>query len=335
MATSTWSVSKSIRLYQVNGWGRPYFDVNDAGNVVVRPNPDVEREVDLFELAKDLQARGLALPILVRFSEILANRIKAVNQAFAQAIGEYEYPGVYRGVYPVKVNPQRHVVEEIVEYGKPYDFGLEVGSKPELLIALASMRDSGGLLICNGYKDQTYIETALIAHRLNRTVIIVLERMAELPLVIKAAKRLGITPNIGVRAKLASQRHGTLVRVGRRTRQVRSGGRGDRRARRPPGPGEHARLPEAPSLPHRQPDLEHHPHQERPARSRVHLCGAREDGMRDGLPGRRAAGSPSTTTARRPISTHRATTRSPSTPPTSSSPSRRPATRRTCRRRPS
>lgn len=200
-----WNVERSARLYQIRGWGSPYFFINEGGHVVVQPNPELERQLDLFELARDLQARGIPLPILVRFAEIIAHRIKAVNNAFGQAIAENDYKGVYRGVYPVKVNPQRHVVQEVVEAGKQYNFGLEVGSKPELLIALSMMRDSGGLIICNGYKDSTFMETALIAQQFDKTVIIVLEQLGELDLVLKAAKRLGITPNIGVRAKLASK----------------------------------------------------------------------------------------------------------------------------------
>jgi arginine decarboxylase len=200
-----WSIEKSVQLYQVEGWGHPYFMINDQGHVEVHPRPDLDRGVDLFDLANELTDRGIALPILLRFPQIVGHRIKAINEAFRRAIEEYEYDGVYRGVYPVKVNPQHRLVAEVIEQGRPYQFGLEVGSKPELLIALAAMREPGSLVICNGYKDATYIETALIAQRFDRTVIIVLERLQELKLVLEAAKRLGITPAIGVRAKLASK----------------------------------------------------------------------------------------------------------------------------------
>ncbi|MBM4361388.1 MAG: biosynthetic arginine decarboxylase, partial [Deltaproteobacteria bacterium] len=200
-----WTVEDSAELFQIRGWGAPYFSVNARGRVEVRPDPDSERAIDLYDLAMDLQARGIELPILVRFSEILAHRIRSINEAFTQAIEEYEYKGVYRGVFPVKVNQQRHIVEEVVEFGKPWGFGLEVGSKPELLIALAMMRDSAGLVICNGYKDLTYIETALIAQRFDRTVIVVLERIEEFGLVLKASERLGIRPILGVRSKLATK----------------------------------------------------------------------------------------------------------------------------------
>jgi arginine decarboxylase len=200
-----WDVEQSSELFQILGWGAPYFSINEKGHVDVRPDPDTDKAIDLFDLAQDLQARGIELPILVRFSEILAHRIRSINEAFGQAIAEYEYKGVYRGVYPVKVNQQRHIVEEIVEFGKQWSFGLEVGSKPELLIALAFMRDSSGIVICNGYKDLTYIETALIAQRFDRTVIVVLERIEEFDLVLKASERLGIRPILGVRAKLAAK----------------------------------------------------------------------------------------------------------------------------------
>jgi arginine decarboxylase len=202
---TSWSPKKSAKLYQVSGWGAPYFSVNAAGHVAVTPNPESEQAIDLYELIQDVRARGLDLPILVRFSDILAHRIKRINECFAKAMTEYDYKGRYRGVFPVKVNQQRHVVEEVVEFGRPWGFGLEVGSKAELLIALATMKDSEGLIVCNGYKDLHYIETALIAQRFDNTVIIVLERLEEFDLVLKASERLGIQPMLGVRAKLSSK----------------------------------------------------------------------------------------------------------------------------------
>ncbi|NRA36220.1 MAG: biosynthetic arginine decarboxylase [Polyangiaceae bacterium] len=200
-----WTADSSEELYQVSGWGAPYFSVNDAGRVEVRANPNGDSRIDLFELTEDLRARGLQLPLLIHFSDILAHRIRRINESFLRAIQECEYDGDYRGVYPVKVNQQRHIVEEVVRFGAPWGFGLEVGSKPELLIALASMRDSAGLIICNGYKDRSYIETALVAQRLGRTVVIVLERMEEFELVYAGSQRLDIKPMLGVRAKLTSK----------------------------------------------------------------------------------------------------------------------------------
>src|SRR6478736_1240648 len=136
-----WSPERSAQRYQITGWGSPYFQVNARGQVEVTPNPDRAQCINLHDLTQELCARGLELPLLIRFSDIVADRIKRLNEAFAKAIAEYEYPGSYRGVYPVKVNQQRHLVEEIVHYGRAWNFGLEAGSKPELLIALSVMQD--------------------------------------------------------------------------------------------------------------------------------------------------------------------------------------------------
>ena len=200
-----WTPKDSSERYQVRGWGLPYFFVNERGHVEVRPDGRTERAVDLYALAQDLTARGLVLPLLVRFSDIVAHRIERINDSFQRAITEYDYEGSYRGVYPVKVNQQRHLVEEVVEFGRPWHFGLEAGSKPELLIALATMEDTGGLIICNGYKDARYIETALIAQQFERKVIVVLERLEELELVVKASQALNIRPLLGVRARLTAK----------------------------------------------------------------------------------------------------------------------------------
>ena len=201
----TWLPDRSAQLYQIQGWGSDYFSVSDNGHVVVRPDPRHELPIDLYELVGDLTMRGSDLPLLIRFSDIIADRIRRINECFRRAIGEYEYGGTYRGVYPVKVNQQRHLVEEVVEAGRPWQFGLEAGSKPELLIALAAMHDAGGLIICNGYKDSKYIETALVAQKFDKTVIIVLERIEELDLVLHASEKLDISPLLGVRAKLTAK----------------------------------------------------------------------------------------------------------------------------------
>jgi arginine decarboxylase len=200
-----WTTEESSALYQIGGWGEPYFSINAAGHVAVSPTNDSESQIDLYHLVQDLEKRGLSMPMLIRFSDILADRIARLNHCFAQAIKEYEYANVYKGVYPVKVNQQRHVVEELVEYGRPFQFGLEAGSKPELLIALSTLKTPGALIICNGYKDSEYIETALLAQRLGQTPIIVLERFHELHLVLEAARKLNIRPILGVRAKLTAR----------------------------------------------------------------------------------------------------------------------------------
>ena len=200
-----WSIAKSAETYQIRGWGEPYFRINEAGHIEVRPDPTIDRGIDLYELVRQLGARGLDLPLLIRFPGILHDRIRLINQCFRTAMEEYGYEGTYRGVFPVKVNQQRHLVEEIVDCGRPWRYGLEAGSKPELLIALAAMDDEDGFIICNGYKDLTYFETALVAQRFDNTVITVLERIEELDLAFKASEKLGIRPMLGVRAKLSSK----------------------------------------------------------------------------------------------------------------------------------
>jgi arginine decarboxylase len=201
-----WTTQKSAEIYQIRGWGEPYFSISERGTVVVSPDPEKpERKIDLFELVGDLEARGLDMPLLIRFSDVLKDRIRRLNECFGKAIKEYDYPGAYRGVFPVKVNQQKHLIDEVVEFGAPWQYGLEAGSKPELLIALSAISDPNGLIICNGYKDHKYIETALLAQRFGKTVIVVLERIEELDFALKAAERTGIRPTLGIRAKLSSR----------------------------------------------------------------------------------------------------------------------------------
>lgn len=202
---SPWSIEHSKKLYHIKGWGEPYFDINDAGHVTVRANPRQANRVDLYELSKQIQQRGLEFPILLRFPDILEHRIELLNTCFHQAITTHDYRNTYRGVFPIKVNQQRHLIEDLVAAGKKWHYGLEAGSKPELLIALASMKGQAGFIICNGYKDRAFIETALIAQQFDNTVIIVLEREDELEMVLAASVKLGIRPLLGVRSKLASK----------------------------------------------------------------------------------------------------------------------------------
>jgi arginine decarboxylase len=200
-----WTIEDSEELYRIRGWGEPYFSINAVGRVTVSPKGDRGGSLDLYELVEALRQRNLELPLLIRFSDILADRIERLNACFAKAIARYNYPGTYRGVFPVKCNQQRHLVEELVRFGKPYQFGLEAGSKPELLIALASLSTPGALMICNGYKDREYIETAMLATRLGQQPIIVLEQPEEVELAIDVSHQLGIKPILGVRAKLSSK----------------------------------------------------------------------------------------------------------------------------------
>lgn len=203
-----WSTEDSEDLYRIKSWGEPYFSINTAGNVVISPQGERGGSIDLMELVGALKRRNLALPLLIRFPDVLQDRLDRLNSAFARAFTRYGYPGVYRGVFPVKCNQQRHLVENLVEFGKKYHFGLEAGSKPELLIALANLTTEGALLICNGYKDDAYVETAILGQRLGRTVLIVVEQLDEVRMVINASRKLGLKPTIGVRAKLSSRGEG-------------------------------------------------------------------------------------------------------------------------------
>jgi arginine decarboxylase len=200
-----WSIEDSEELYRINGWGDPYFSINAAGHVTVSPQGERGGALDLYTLVEDLKQRDLNLPMLIRFSDILEDRIERLNACFARAIARYNYAGNYRGVFPVKCNQQRHLVEDLVRFGRPHQFGLEAGSKPELMIALATLDTPGALLICNGYKDKEYIETAMLSQRLGQTPIIVLEQLEEVELVVAARQRLGIEPILGVRAKLTTK----------------------------------------------------------------------------------------------------------------------------------
>ncbi len=201
----SWTIEDSEKLYRIQGWGEPYFSINAAGHVTVSPKGDRGGSLDLCELVESLKQRNLALPLLIRFSDILEDRIDRLNSCFARAIARYNYKNVYRGVFPVKCNQHRQLIQDLVRFGKPHHFGLEAGSKPELMIALATLKTPGALLICNGYKDREYIETAILAQRLGQTSVIVLEQIEEVELAIAASKALGIKPILGVRAKLTTK----------------------------------------------------------------------------------------------------------------------------------
>ena len=203
-----WTIEDSEELYRIKGWGEPYFSINARGNITVSPQGDRGGSLDLKKLVEGLKQRDFQLPVLIRFSEILADRLERLNACFAKAIARYSYEGVYQGVFPVKCNQQRHIVEDLVRFGKAFQFGLEAGTKPELMIALASLNTPGALIICNGYKDESYIETAMLGQRLGQKPIIVLEQVEEVDIAIATAKRLGIQPSLGVRAKLAAKGSG-------------------------------------------------------------------------------------------------------------------------------
>ena len=206
-----WTIRDSAELYNIAGWARDFFSINESGNVEVTPQGPGTLKIDLKELVDDLQSRGLNLPILIRFSDVLRTRLAQLFGAFQQAIVENDYKGVYRGVYPIKVNQQRHVVEELMEDGKPFNLGIEAGSKPELLVALALQENPEALILCNGYKDRAFIETALLAQKLGRRVVITIDRMGELETILAAAADLDLRPVIGVRARLTTKGAGKWV----------------------------------------------------------------------------------------------------------------------------
>jgi arginine decarboxylase len=205
--TDRWSSQDASELYDVASWGKGYFSVSEEGNMLVHPEKDPTRSIDLKKLIDTLVLRGISMPILIRFAEILKHRLGELHDAFDVAIREHKYNGGYTCVYPIKVNQQRQVVEEVLEFGRPYKFGLEAGSKPELLAVMA-LADNDTPIICNGFKDDEYIEMAMWAQKIGRKIIPVVEKYTELSLIAKYAERIGVRPTIGIRAKLASRGSG-------------------------------------------------------------------------------------------------------------------------------
>ena len=257
-----WTTAEAADLYDVASWGKGYFSVGTNGHLWVHPNKDPGRALDLKELVDNLQLRGIALPLLIRFGQILQHRLGEMHQAFQNAIAEHNYHGNYCCVYPIKVNQQRQVVEEVFEYGRPFKFGLEAGSKPELLAVLA-IADNETPIICNGFKDDEYIEMVMLASKIGRRIIPVVEKYTELDLIQKHSARVGVRPTIGLRIKLASRGSGrwkssggyrskfglTVTEAIARAGTAKSGG--------------HGRLPATSALPPGQPDHQHPPDQRR------------------------------------------------------------------------
>src|SRR2546423_3645705 len=197
-AASGWSIEKARALYNIEGWGAGFFDIDERGHVVVRPDKShPERQLSLHDLANDLEEQGGALPVLLRFSDILRSRIEALSERFQRAIEEFEYMGGYTTVYPIKVNQQRHVVEEIVQFGNKHGVGLECGSKPELQAVLGLSESTEHMIVCNGYKDEEFMRIALMGQKLGHQVFIVIEQVSEIDVLLSVAEGLGVTPMAG------------------------------------------------------------------------------------------------------------------------------------------
>ncbi|MCU0787310.1 MAG: biosynthetic arginine decarboxylase [Verrucomicrobia bacterium] len=200
-----WTIQSACDLYNIRRWGADYFDVNELGRVVAKPQQDAGCQVDLTDVIEEARGRSLKMPLLIRFQDILRHRVESLNQAFRNSITEFGYKGRYRGVFPIKVNQLREVVEEILDAGKPFDFGLEVGSKPELFAGLALQNGSGSLIVCNGYKDADFIRMALLGIKLNKKVIMVVEKLEELRHIIAISRQLGVEPLVGLRVRLLAK----------------------------------------------------------------------------------------------------------------------------------
>jgi len=205
--TRAWSVHDASELYEVARWGNGYFSINNLGHLQAHPTKDPSKSIDLKELVDRLQLRGIALPVLLRFTDILKHRLSVIHAAFQGAITQHQYQGGYSCVYPIKVNQQRQVVEEVLNFGRPFNFGLEAGSKPELL-AVVALADNATPIICNGFKDAEFIETAMLGQQIGRNIIPVVEKYTELGLILDAAEKVGVRPQIGMRVKLASRGSG-------------------------------------------------------------------------------------------------------------------------------
>ncbi len=213
-AQQPWDLQLARSMYNIQRWGAKYFDINDAGHVVAMPQQEAGAPVDITDVIEEAKGRGLRFPLLIRFQDILRHRVESINLAFRSSIAEFNYQGSYRGVFPIKVNQLREVVEEILDAGKPFNFGLEVGSKPELFAGLAMQSHQGCLIICNGYKDAGFIKMAVLGLKLGKKVIMVVEKLEELRHIISLSKQLGVEPLIGIRARLLSKGAGKWAESG-------------------------------------------------------------------------------------------------------------------------
>ena len=210
-----WSIDAAKKKYHIAQWSGGYFDIDDEGNAISNPKPDdCSVRIRLSDVIEEARQKNLRTPLLIRFQDILQHRVQTINAAFDKSIKEFNYKSGYRGVFPIKVNQLREVVEEILEAGKPYHIGLEVGSKPELFAALAIQKNPESLIVCNGYKDKSYIQTALLGQKMGKTVVLVIEKMEELSPILEVSKAMGIKPALGVRVKLWSKSDGKWAASG-------------------------------------------------------------------------------------------------------------------------
>jgi arginine decarboxylase len=214
MTKTDWDLEAANATYNVEGWGSGYFSINASGNVVSRPLKEDGGAIDILEVVHEARARGLSFPLVIRFQDLLRHRVECVNRAFETAMREFNYRNSYRGVFPIKVNQLREVIEEIIDAGLPFHFGLEAGSKPELVAALAMHKDPESLIICNGYKDVAFIRIALLGRKLGKPVIIVVEKLEELEQTIRTSKEVGVEPLIGIRVRLNSKGAGKWTTSG-------------------------------------------------------------------------------------------------------------------------
>src|SRR3984957_3002585 len=213
-AQPPWDIQTARNVYNIHRWGAKYFDINEAGRVVATPQQEAGAAVEINDVIEEARARGLKFPLLIRFQDILRHRVESINHAFRNSIAEFNYQGIYRGVFPIKVNQLREVVEEILDAGKPFNFGLEVGSKPELFAGLALQNQMGSLIICNGYKDAGFVKMAILGQKLGKRVILVVEKLEELRHIIALSHHLGVEPLIGIRARLLSKGAGRWAESG-------------------------------------------------------------------------------------------------------------------------
>ncbi|ABC81667.1 biosynthetic arginine decarboxylase [Anaeromyxobacter dehalogenans] len=205
MAAADWSIERAAQYYNVSGWGAGFFSINEKGHVAVHPMGQPGPTIDLMDVVEDIRERNIGFPCVVRFQDVLRARVKQINEAFGKAVAEMGYGASYFGVYPIKVNQMREVVDEIVDAGAPYHYGLEAGSKGELLVVLGMNADPEALTICNGYKDEEYLRLALLGRKLGRKVIVVIEKLSELPQLLRLGEEMGVDPMVGLRSKLTTR----------------------------------------------------------------------------------------------------------------------------------